>query len=158
MRVLVDTSIWSLALRRTSHIQNPETEELKRLIGLHVVEIIGPVRQEILSGVRDQSQFDLLESRLAVFPDLPLHSEDYAAAAQMFNLCRSKGIQGSNTDFLICAVAVRNDFAIFTTDGDFHLFAKCLPIVIHEFKIRTEPNLVPYGSHARRRRTATFGL
>jgi len=151
MRVLVDTSIWSLALRRTGRVQNPEAEELKRLIGLHVVEIIGPIRQEILSGVRDQSQFGLLESQLAVFPDLLLHSDDFATAAKMFNLCRSKGIQGSNTDFLICAVAVRNDFSIFTTDGDFHLFEKCLPIAIHEFKTRTEPHLVPYGSQARRR-------
>ena len=152
MRVLVDTSIWSLALRRTGHVQNPEAEELKRLIGLHVVEIIGPIRQEILSGVRDPSQFCLLESQLAGFPDLLLHSEDYATAAKMFNLCRSKGIQGSNTDFLNCAVAVRNDFSIFTTDGDFQVFAKCLPIGIYEFKTRTEPHLVPYGSQARRRR------
>ena len=153
MRVLVDTSIWSLALRRAGHVQNPEAEELRRLIGLHVVEIIGPIRQEILSGVRDQSQSGLLESQLAVFPDLLLHSEDFATAAKMFNLCRSKGVQGSNTDFLICAVAVRNDFSIFTTDGDFHLFAKCLPIVIHEFKTKTGPPLVPSGSHARRRKS-----
>lgn len=152
MRVLVDTSIWSLALRRSGAIQNPEVEELKRLIGLHVVEIIGPIRQEILSGVRAESQFNQLESQLAVFPDLPLHSEDFATAAKMFNVCRSKGIQGSNTDFLICAVAVRHDFAVFTTDADFRLFAKYLPIVIHEFKTMTEPHLVPYGSQARRRK------
>ena len=152
MRVLVDTSVWSLALRRAGAVQSPESEELKRLIEHHVVGIIWPIRQEILSGVRDQSQFDHLESRRAVFPDLPLLSEDFATAAKMFNLGRSKGIQGSNTDFLICAVAVRHDYAIFTTDGDFHLFAKCLPIVIHEFKTRTEPHLVPYGSQARRRK------
>ena len=132
MRVLVDTSIWSLALRRSGHVQDPEVEELKRLIGLHVVEIIGPIRQEILSGVREQSQFNQLESQLAVFPDLPLHSEDFATAAKMFNVCRSKGIQGSNTDFLICAVAVRHELAVFTTDGDFTRFAKCLPIVLHD--------------------------
>jgi predicted nucleic acid-binding protein len=134
MRVLIDTSIWSLALRRTGHIHSPEAVELKRLITNHLVEIIGPIRQEILSGVRDQSQFDQLESHLTSFPDLLLLSEDYVTAAKFFNLCSSKGIQGSNTDFLICAVAVRHDFAVFTTDGDFHQFAKCLPIVIHDFK------------------------
>ena len=57
MRVLVDTSIWSLALRRREHAQNPEAEELGRLIAAHVVEIIGPIRQEVLSGVRDNAQF-----------------------------------------------------------------------------------------------------
>jgi predicted nucleic acid-binding protein len=151
MRVLVDTSVWSLALRRAGHALNPAAEELKRLITSHLTEIIGPIRQELLSGVRNQVQFDLLESRLASFPDLPLQAEDYVAAAKMFNLCRAKGIQGSNTDFLICAVAVRHDFAIFTTDGDFRLFAKCLPIVIYEFKAHAEPR-VPYGSQARRRK------
>ena len=152
MRVLVDTSVWSLALRRAAPAQNPDAEELKRLISSHLVEIIGPIRQELLSGVRDQAQFDVLESHLTCFPDFPLHAEDYVTAAKMFNLCRQKGIQGSNTDFLICAVAVRHDFAIFTTDGDFRLFAKCLPIVLYEFKTQAEPSLVPYGSQARRRK------
>ena len=131
MRVLVDTSIWSLALRRDGHVQHPEVLEL---ITDHLAEIIGPVRQEVLSGVRDQSQFDRLESHLAAFPDVPLLTEDHVAAGKFFNLCRSKGIQGSNTDFLICAVAVRHDFTVFTTDGDFQLFAKCLPVIIHDSK------------------------
>jgi predicted nucleic acid-binding protein len=51
---------------------------------------------------------------------------------QQFLNVRSKGIQGSNTDFLICAAAVRRDMAIFTIDKDFLRFAKCLPIVLHE--------------------------
>jgi predicted nucleic acid-binding protein len=132
MRVLIDTSIWSLALRRAGHILNPETTELRRLLTGHMVEIIGPIRQELLSGVRDPIQFDRLESHLATFPDLPLLADDYVTAAKFFNLCRAKGIQGSNTDFLICSVAVRHDLAIFTTDGDFRLFARCLPIVLHD--------------------------
>ncbi len=139
MRVLVDTSVWSLALRRGDGPSSPEGEELRRLIAAHVAEIIGPVRQEILSGVRDQKQFARLEAHLAAFPDLALRAEDYVAAAKYFNLCRSKGIQGSNTDFLICAVAVRNDLAIFTTDGDFPRFAGCLPIVLHEIRKSAEP-------------------
>jgi len=132
MRVLVDTSVWSLALRRDKHVRNLEAEELRRLIAAHVVEIIGPIRQELLSGVRDQPQFDQLETHLMAFADLPLLAEDYVTAAKFFNLCRSRGIQGSNTDFLICAVAVRRDLAVFTTDGDFLGFAKCLPIVLHD--------------------------
>jgi predicted nucleic acid-binding protein len=139
MRVLVDTSVWSLSLRRGHGPQNPEADELRRLIAAHVVEIIGPIRQEILSGVRDPAQSARLEGHLAAFPDLPLLTEDYVTAAKFFNLCRSKGIQGSNTDFLICAVAVRHDLAIFTTDGDFPRFARCLPIVLHEIRGTCEP-------------------
>lgn len=138
MRVLVDTSIWSLALRRDENVKNSEVPELRRLITAHLVEIIGPIRQEILSGVRNHSQFDKLEENLSAFSDVTLPGEDYVTAAKFFNLCRAKGVQGSNTDFLICAVAVRHDFAIFTTDGDFSLFAKYLPITIHEVQRRIE--------------------
>jgi predicted nucleic acid-binding protein len=136
MRVLVDTSVWSLALRRDKHVRNPEAEELRRLIAAHVVEMIGPIRQELLSGIRDQLQFDQLQTHLMAFADLPLLAEDYVTAAKFFNLCRSRGIQGSNTDFLICAVAVRHDLAVFTTDGDFPRFAKCLPMVLHDVSKR----------------------
>jgi predicted nucleic acid-binding protein len=151
MRVLIDTSIWSLALRRSEHAQNPETEELRRLIAAHVAEIIGPIRQEVLSGVRDQAQFDRLESHLAAFADLPLLMEDYVTSAKFYNICRSKGIQGSNTDFLICAVAVRHDLAVFTTDGDFPHFAKCLPVVLHEMRRTAEPTPARYRRSAPKR-------
>ncbi|MCX6348629.1 MAG: PIN domain-containing protein [Candidatus Aureabacteria bacterium] len=136
MRVLVDTSIWSLALRRGEPARGREAAELRRLIGEHRVEIIGPIRQEILSGVRDAQHFERLESRLRAFPDAAILTEDYVTAAKFFNLCRSGGIQGSNTDFLICAVAVRRNFAVFTTDGDFPLFARHLPVVLHELRIQ----------------------
>jgi predicted nucleic acid-binding protein len=144
MSVLVDTSVWSLALRRSEHARNPEAEELGRLIAAHVVEIIGPIRQEVLSGVRDPAQFERLQTRLDAFVDLSLIAEDYVTAAKFYNLCRAKGIQGSNTDFLICAVAMRRDLSVFTTDGDFSHFAKCLPIVLHEVRRSAEPASARY--------------
>ena len=136
--MLVDTSVWSLALRLDGRQEYPERDELRRLVSAHVAEIIGPVRQEILSGVRDRAQFARVETHLAAFPDVLLLTEDYVTAANFFNLCRAKGIQGSNTAFLICAVAVRCDLAIFTTDGDFQHFAQCLPIVRHGIKTNAE--------------------
>jgi predicted nucleic acid-binding protein len=139
VNVLVDTSIWSLALRRSSSAQSPGVLELRRLVTAHVAEIIGPIRQEVLSGVRDTAQFDRLEARLTAFPDLPLQADDHVTAARFFNLCRARGIQGSNTDFLICAVAVRRELAIFTADGDFLHFARHLPIILHEFSRTAEP-------------------
>jgi len=151
MRVLVDTCVWSLALRRRDNLQRPEAEELRRLIQAQITEIIGPIRQEILSGVRDQAQLARLETHLNSFPDLSLSSDDYVMAAKFFNLCRSKGIQGSNTDFLICAVAVRHDLAIFTTDGDFRQFARCLPIVLHGIKTNAESTPARYRRSAPKR-------
>lgn len=151
MRVLVDTCIWSLALRRREHAQNQEAMELGRLVAAHVVQIIGPIRQELLSGIRDHAQFERLETHLDAFVDLPLTAQDYVTAAKFYNLCRAKGIQGSNTDFLICAVAVRHDLPVFTTDRDFHRFARRLPIVLHEVKRSAEPTPARYRRSAPKR-------
>jgi predicted nucleic acid-binding protein len=132
MKVLVDTSVWSLALRRGGGTEAGPARELRNLIADNRVQMIGSIRQEILSGVRAEGQFKELGTRLSAFPDLDLTAEDHVTAARFFNLCRAKGIQGSNTDFLICAVAVRHRLAIFTTDKDFELYAKHLPIILHK--------------------------
>jgi len=132
MKVIVDTSVWSLALRRDKEDSPAPVQELRQIIHSHRVQIIGPIRQEILSGIRSESQFKKLRKHLESFPDLPILTEDYITAAKFFNHCRSKGIQGSNTDFLICAVAVRNKFSIYTTDKDFDLFSKYIQIVLHK--------------------------
>ncbi len=97
--------------------------------------MLGPVRQELLSGVRTPSQFETLRDHLHAFPDICLESEDYEEAASFFNRCRGKGIQGSNTDFLICAAAVRRGFGILTADADFAHFAKVLPIELHRPRV-----------------------
>lgn len=144
MRILVDTSVWSTALRRTKQSEPHRAKELRNLIADHRVEIIGPIRQEILSGIREHAQFKKLERHLAAFPDIPIMTEDYVMAARFLNLCRVKGIQGSNTDFLICAVAARCRCVIYTTDKDFPLFAKHLPIALHKPK-GFEPTTEPYS-------------
>jgi predicted nucleic acid-binding protein len=132
MRVLVDTPIWSLVLRRRRHPNNEHvTSELAALVNDSRVAMIGPVRQEILSGIRERAHFDRLREHLRAFSDLAVTVDDYEQAADFFNRCRENGIQGSNTDFLICAVAVRNELPIFTTDGDFAQFAKILPIALY---------------------------
>lgn len=132
MKILVDTSVWSLALRRGDQCSLECVKELRGLIQDHRVQMIGPVRQEILSGIRRESQFNDLKKHLDSFPNLPILTEDYVVAAKYFNLCRSKGIQGSNTDFLICAVSARNELPIYTVDKDFARFAKHIPIRLHK--------------------------
>jgi predicted nucleic acid-binding protein len=136
VNVIADTCVWSFALRRGPQMDSPTVRHLRSLIADHRVRMIGPIRQEILSGVRDPSQFKRLQGRLASFPDIPILTEDYVTAASYFNLCRSKGVQGSNTDFLICAVAVRNQCEVFTTDRDFEKFARHVPFVLHSLTAR----------------------
>ena len=128
MKVLVDTSVWSLALRRDRPAENALVGEFAELIDEQRVVMIGPVRQELLSGIRNATQFDRLREHLQAFPDLALTVADFERAAEFFNLCRSQGVQGSNTDFLICAVAANHNLAILTADQDFVRFAEHLPI------------------------------
>lgn len=132
MKVLVDTSVWSLALRRKSPHINKVVTELRKLIQDFKVEIIGAIRQEILSGIRDNNQFNELKQYFSAFPDLPAESDDYEMAAEFFNQCREKGVQGSNTDFLICAMSVRHQLSIFTRDNNFSLYEKHLPVKLHK--------------------------
>ncbi len=131
MMVLVDTSVWSLALRRRIMDSSQHAQELIKLINNMQVQMIGPIRQEILSGIRVESQFVAVRDQLRAFPDLLLTSDDFEYAAELFNIVRAKGIQGSNTDFLICSVSLRHSLPIFTTDNDFILFAKHIPIKLH---------------------------
>jgi len=126
MKVIVDSSIWSIILRRRKRQQTTTSDKILKLID------VGPIRQEILSGIKDKKQFKLLKEYLKAFPDFLLNTKDYELAAEFFNLCKGKGVQGSNTDFLICAVAVNNNFSIYTTDKDFTLFRKYLPIKLEE--------------------------
>lgn len=131
MKALVDTSIWSAVLHRKRNSAGTIATTLKGLIEDGRVVIIGPIRQELLSGLKERAQFDRLREHLSAFPDLVVTTEDHEEAAAFFNQCRDKEIQGSNTDFLICAVAVRNGLSIFTGDGDFRNFAKVLPIALY---------------------------
>ena len=139
MSVLIDTSIWSQAFRR--HSIDGESDlirELRELIADGNALLIGPVRQELLSGIKQPSQFEELRNRMRAFPDLRLESADYERAAEQYTECRRNGIQGSNTDFLICAVAERLQVAIFTTDNDFAHFSSLLPIRLHRSRFSVD--------------------
>lgn len=130
MRVLVDTCVWSQALRRIDG-DNKQTQELRDLISDNRACIIGPIRQEILSGIRLQHHFQALRDHLSAFPDLLIETVDYECAAEFSNLLRSKGLQGSAIDFIICAAAYRNSLLIYSVDQDFKHFSKHLPIKLY---------------------------
>ena len=134
MKILVDTCVWSLALRRGSSVESDNVRELTELIKEVRVQLIGPIRQELLSGIKLNKHFDELKNYLSAYPDLPLESKDFEKAAEFFNICRNKGIQGSSTDFLICAVAYYCDFEIFTTDNDFIYYQKYVPIKLYQLR------------------------
>jgi predicted nucleic acid-binding protein len=134
VKVLVDTTIWSLALRRKRRkpLEQALVDELDELINELRAVLIGPIRQEVLSGIPSAKDFEIVRGHLAAFGDLQIETPDYVEAARLYNLCRSKGVQGSHVDFLICAVKMRHSAAVLTTDEDFTNYAKHIDLEIHK--------------------------
>ncbi len=141
--ILVDTTIWSLALRRKagnlSARESSLIDEWRRLATGGQVCLMGPIRQEILSGIRDRAAFEVIRRILLDFPHIVVIDDDYDRAAEFYNTCRSHGIAGSAVDMLICAVAARSETAIFTTDEDFTRYARHLPLRLHGLSTRKDP-------------------
>ncbi|HUI42787.1 MAG TPA: PIN domain-containing protein [Terriglobia bacterium] len=135
MNALVDTSVWSLLLRRKpNHLNAAEgavVAELAELIREGRARIIGVVRQELLSGIKTLSRYEKLRAALRAFPDEPIETSDYEGAARAANECRSSGIAVSPVDMLICEISLARHWTIFTTDPDFNNYAKVLPIRLH---------------------------
>ena len=135
MTVLVDTPVWSLALRRKAANLNPRervlTLALAELIQEGRAQMMGAIRQELLSGIREEERFHKLRNYLRAFEEPGIEVLDYEEAARMHNLCRGRGIAGSAIDFLICAVAQRRDWHIFTTDRDFESYGRVMRLKLY---------------------------
>lgn len=135
MQVLVDTSIWSLALRRQrARLSKPETglvASLRELIQDGRARLIGPIRQELLSGVREPAQFEKLRDQLRAFSDEALTTGDHEQAAHWSNECRRRGVPGSGIDFLICSVAIARGWQVFTADTGFRAYGRAIPLQLH---------------------------
>ena len=95
MLVLVDTTVWWLALRRRNDLLSPSERtivaELNNLIAEGRVRLLGLVRQVLLSGIREHAQYDRLRRQLSSIPDVILEAGDHEVAADVCNSCRSVG-------------------------------------------------------------------
>jgi predicted nucleic acid-binding protein len=135
MNVLIDTSVWSLALRRKNESLSTNERflvaELSELIREGRARMVGLVRQELLSGIKATEQYEKLRLHLRSFPDEVVDTSDYEEAAKAGNRCRAKGVVVSIVDIFLCAVANKRLWTIFTTDPDFSNYAKVLPLRIH---------------------------
>lgn len=135
MKILVDTSVWSLALRRKSEVLNAGEKtvvnELSELIREGRVAMVGLIRQELLSGIKTDEQYRRLREHLRAFADELVETADYEEAAKAGNLLRAKGIAVSVVDALLCAIAMKRGWAIFATDPDFARYATVLTIKSH---------------------------
>lgn len=125
-RVVVDTSAWSLALRRREPQAASRTVwKLNALLqdGPPLV-LIGVILQELLQGLRSHTQFKQMQRALAAFSLIEPTRDDYVEAARVRNLCASKGVQPGTIDCLIAAVCLRHDCLLLTADSDFQAIAR----------------------------------
>ncbi|MDH5563034.1 MAG: PIN domain-containing protein [Nitrospirota bacterium] len=132
MNLVVDTSVWSLVLRRP---QVEENNPFVQAFRFHVTQedglvLIGNILQELLDGVKSQRDFQRLLTLLEPFPLLDLTRETYVAAAQLRNTCRSKGVQAGPIDFLIASVCIEHGFPLLTADRDFSYIAHHSDLIV----------------------------
>jgi predicted nucleic acid-binding protein len=130
VKLLVDTSVWSLALRRknTAGLSSDEQKlkaELVQAIQDGRVVMLGLLRQELLSGVKEKAQFDKLKAALDPYLDEPVSTADHEYAARVYNECRNQGVESGTVDILICAVAVRRGWEVLSGDGGLN---RCLAL------------------------------
>jgi predicted nucleic acid-binding protein len=129
--IACDTSALSQFLRRSPVTQNDVALKVEKLIDSNELALFGIVRQELLSGIKLPAHFERIDLTTQALPLFFADDEDHTTAARFFNTCRSKGIQGSPIDFLICAMAVKRKFLIYTTDPDFELYEPIIPIELY---------------------------
>jgi predicted nucleic acid-binding protein len=130
MRVLVDTCIWSNVFRYKNPVLS-DKDLLMNLVEDDRASLIGPIRQEFLSGIKEQAKFLAMKNALRSFADLPLKTEIFELAADMFNNCRRRGVSASTVDMMICAASKYYNLSIWSDDPDFGYYKTCIDITLY---------------------------
>jgi predicted nucleic acid-binding protein len=127
--LFVDTSVWSLALRRDAPDGGPQVGALVRALerGDPIVTT-GLVLQELLQGFSGPKSRESILERFSAIPLLVPDRQDHVAAAELRNGCRRKGLQVGTIDALIAQLCIRHSLTLLTTDGDFEGAVKVLPL------------------------------
>lgn len=138
MTLLVDTSVWSLALRRDSTSSEPEVEALRNALeGGDFVVTTGLVLQELLQGFSGPKAHAQIVQRFAALPLVQPDREDHVAAAGIRNVCRRAGVQIGTIDALLAQLCVRHQLTLLSTDKDFSLVAKHTALRVWSTEPRT---------------------
>lgn len=131
MSLLVDTSVWSMALRRDSPADLPEVRALADALGSgELVVTTGLILQEILQGFAGPRAREAILDRFNGLPFLNPDRRDHIEAAALRNRCRRRGIQVGTIDALLAALCLRHGLSILTTDADFRRMAEITPLSV----------------------------
>jgi hypothetical protein len=130
LSVFVDTSVWSLALRRDAPPDLPEVNELRRSLDAGSIYCTGLVLQELLQGFTKPKAHKQIISHFSALPLLIPDRDDHIHAAQLRNRCRRQGVQTGTIDALLAHLCVRYDLTMLTTDNDFHNMASVVSLSV----------------------------
>jgi hypothetical protein len=130
LSVFVDTSVWSLALRRDAPSNLPEVDELRRSLENGAVFCTGLVLQELLQGFMKPKAHRQIIDRFSALPLLVPDRDDYIHAAELRNRCRRSGVQSGTIDALLAHLCVRYDLTMLTTDNDFRNMASIVSLSV----------------------------
>jgi predicted nucleic acid-binding protein len=131
VNLLVDTSVWSLALRRNNPQNGPEVDFLRRgLDGAAMVYTAGIILQELLQGIRGPKSREAILTRFSSLPFLLPDRADHVAAAEIHGRCRRRGLQIGTIDALLAQLCVRHRLTMLTTDRDFSGIAAAEPLAV----------------------------
>jgi predicted nucleic acid-binding protein len=123
--LFVDTSIWSLALRRDIPARSAEVGMLVQALDSgETVLTTGLVLQELLQGFAGPKSRDQIVERFSALPLVAPDREDHIRAATLRNQCRRAGVQIGTIDALLAQLCVRHDLIMLTADQDFRRIAK----------------------------------
>jgi predicted nucleic acid-binding protein len=129
VNLFVDTSVWSLALRRDHPPSVPAVDRLRQALDSgDAVFSTGLVLQELLQGFSGPKAQDQIIERFAAVPLLLPDREDHVAAADIRNRCRRAGVQIGTIDALLAQLCSRHDLVMLTTDRDFHAMLPHVPL------------------------------
>jgi predicted nucleic acid-binding protein len=129
MNVLVDTSVWSLALRRDASVACREVERLRHsLTGGDAIFTTGLILQELLQGFRGPKDRRQILDRFAALPLIIPDKKDHIEAAELKTKLREKGVQVGMIDVLLAQLCLRHSLSMLSTDNDFRHIAQHVPL------------------------------
>jgi predicted nucleic acid-binding protein len=129
VNILVDTSVWSLALRRDSPSNCLEVTRLKMALkGGEGVFTTGLILQELLQGFRGPKARQRIIETFAVLPLVTPERKDHIAAADLKVKLRQKGIQVGTIDVLLAQLCLRHGLSLLSTDKDFAHMSRYVPL------------------------------
>jgi predicted nucleic acid-binding protein len=131
-QVLIDTNIWSTFFRRNKPEDQKLRANIEMLMQENRISMIGPIRQEILTGIKDDNKYAILKEYLQAFEDEPITTEAYEYAAKVANGCMKNGMAISAIDAIIVAVIVLHGFEIYSNDQDFIRYKSIVPFTQYQ--------------------------